>query len=146
MHGNGCDITDGIHIPDLAEQLLFGIYMVWILRKKSQQVKLLCGKDPFLAVHVNPPGGLINLKPSDLYDIIDLLVTAHQPVIACHMRLHSRHKFRWAEGLCHIVIRTKAKTPDLVNIVLLCRHHDNRNILFLPNLLADFKTVDPRQH
>ena len=34
MHGHGRDIADGLHIPDIREQLLFAEYPVGILREE----------------------------------------------------------------------------------------------------------------
>ena len=35
MHSYRCDISDGFHIPDLAEQLILAVYMVRMAGKNS---------------------------------------------------------------------------------------------------------------
>ena len=47
------------------------------------------------------------------------------------MRLNSGYKFRWAERLRHIIVRAQPKTSDLIYIIFLGRHHDDRYILLL---------------
>ena len=62
------------------------------------------------------------------------------------MRLHPGYQLAGTEGLCHVVIRPQAQSPDLVNIVFLGGNHDDRNIFLLPHLPADLKAIHPRQH
>ena len=44
MHRYSGNVPNGLHIPYLAEQLLFGKHMVGVLGKEGQKVKFLCGK------------------------------------------------------------------------------------------------------
>ena len=44
MHRDCGNIPDGIHIPDLAEQFFFGIYVIGVLRKECQQVEFFVVK------------------------------------------------------------------------------------------------------
>ena len=62
-----CTVTvaispDGLHIPDLAEQLFLGEYMVRVLGQEGQKVKFLRRKVLLLAVDVDPSGSLIDLE------------------------------------------------------------------------------------
>ena len=61
MHRYCCNIPNRFHIPDLIKQFFLCKYMVRILSKESQKVKLLGGKGFLLTVDINTAGGLINL-------------------------------------------------------------------------------------
>ena len=60
--------------------------------------------------------------------------------------LYSGNQLTWTEWLCYIIINTKSKSTDLINIILLCCNHDDRNILLLTNLTTDFKSIQIRKH
>ena len=108
MHGNGGNITDRIHIPDLTEQFFLGKYMVWMLRQERQQIKLFGRKRLLHTVHIDTSRSLINTDTTDLHDIILLLlVGSHQSLITSHVRLHTGYQFTGAERFGHIVIRTQ---------------------------------------
>ena len=62
------------------------------------------------------------------------------------MGLHPGHQLAGAEWLGHIVVRPKPKATDLVNVILLGRHHDNGRILFIPDLPADLESINPGKH
>ena len=64
MHRDCGNIPDGLHIPDLAEQFFFGIYVIGVLRKECQQVEFLRRKNPLLPVHINSSGRLVDLNLS----------------------------------------------------------------------------------
>ncbi len=78
MDSNGCNITDGFHIPDFGKQFIFGKYMVRILCQKCQQVKLFRSKLFFFFVDPYTTGSFINTDATDLNDIIFLCRTADQ--------------------------------------------------------------------
>ena len=121
--------------------------MIRVLRKKGEQVKFLGGKCSLFAVYIYTACRLVNADTPDFHNVVlGLLVRSHQALIPCHMRLHPGHQLTGAEGLRHIVVRSQAKPPDLVDIILLGRNHQNGNILLLPNLPAYFKAVHARQH
>ena len=46
MHGNRRDVSQGLHIPDLAEELFLGKYVVRVLCQERQQIKLLRNSFP----------------------------------------------------------------------------------------------------
>src|SRR5699024_9241968 len=56
MHRDSGDISDRLHVPDLAEQFIFSIHMIGVTCKKSQQIELLCRKILFLSVDPHPAG------------------------------------------------------------------------------------------
>ena len=62
------------------------------------------------------------------------------------MCLYPGNKFAWAERLGHVIICPKSQSTDLVNIVFLCRNHDDRDILLLAHLTADIKSIYLREH
>lgn len=70
MDSNGCNITDGFHIPDFGKQFIFGKYMVRILCQKCQQIKLFRSKLFFFFVDPYTTGCFINTDATDLNDII----------------------------------------------------------------------------
>ena len=119
MYRNSSDITDGFHIPDLTEELFFGKNMIGILGQERQKIKLLGGEVSLLTVHPEPPGGLVDLDPPDLNDVVFLRIASYQPVIPGHMGFHPGYQFTGAEGLRHIIIGAKPKAPDLVYVVFL---------------------------
>lgn len=88
MYRNSSDITDGFHVPDLTEELFFGKNMIGILGQERQKIKLLGGEVSLLTVHPDPPGGLVDLDPSDLNDVVFLRIASYQPVIPGHMGFH----------------------------------------------------------
>ena len=146
MHRNRCNVSDGLHIPDLTEQFFLGIYMIRVLCKEGQQVEFLRCKVLLLPVDPDSSGSLINLNSTNLYDIILLHIGIHQTFITGQMSFYSGYQFTWTEWLCHIVIRTHAKATNLINIILLGRYHEDRNILFFPDLFTDLKSVHARKH
>ena len=82
MHRNRCNISDGVHVPDLLEQLLLGKYMIRITCKEGQEVKLLSGQNLFIAIDKHPSGSFIDLDSPDLNKLIFLYTTvASQPLI-----------------------------------------------------------------
>ena len=146
MHRNRRNISDGLHIPDLTEQLFFRENAVRILRKEGQQIELFRCKLLLLSVHPHTACRLVNLDAADLHNIILFLAVSDQTVVPCQMRFHARNQLTWGKRLCHIVIRTKAQSADFINIILLCRNHDNRNILLFTHFAADLKAIHLRQH
>ena len=146
MHRNRRNISDRLHIPDLTEQLFFRENAVRILRKEGQQIELFRCKLLLLSVHPHAACRLVNLDAADLHNIILFLAVSDQTVVPCQMRFHARNQLTRGKRFRHIVIRTKAQSADFVDIILLCRNHDNRNILLLAHLTADLKAIHLRQH
>ena len=62
------------------------------------------------------------------------------------MRLHAGHQLARGERLCDVVVRAEAQAPDLVDIVLLGRDHEDRRVPLRPDLPADLEAVRPGQH
>ena len=146
MHRNRRNISDGLHIPDLTEQLFFRENAVRILRKEGQQIELFRCKLLLLSVHPHASCRLVNLDAADLHNIILFLAVSDQTVVPCQMRFHARNQLTRRKWLRHIIIRTKTESADFVDIILLCRNHDNRNIFLLTHLTADLKAIHLRQH
>ena len=113
---------------------------------REEKIKFLCRKGTLFSIHPDTSGRLIDFNAPYFDDIVFLHVAVHQTLITCHMGLYARHKLAWAKGLGHIIIGSQSQTSDLVNIVFLCRDHDDRCILFLADLAADFKSIQSRQH
>ena len=146
MHRNRRNISDGLHIPDLTKQLFFRENTVRILRKEGQQIELFRCKLLLLSVHPHAACRLVNLDAADLHNIILFLAVSDQTVVPCQMRFHARNQLTRRKWLRHIIIRTKTESADFVDIILLCRNHDNRNIFLLTHLTADLKSIHLRQH
>ena len=146
MHGDCGDIAHRIHIPDLAEQLFLGEHVVRVLRQEGQKVELPGGKILLHAVHPDAAGCLVDLQAADLDHGIFLYIAVHQALVAVQVRLHPGHQLAGAEGLRHVIVRSKAQPPDLVDIVLLGGNHDDRDVLLLPHLPADLEAVHARKH
>ena len=70
MYRDRRDISDRLHIPDLAEELILGIDMIRILRKERQEIKFLCRELRFLAVDPDAPCRLVNFQTADLDDVV----------------------------------------------------------------------------
>ena len=62
------------------------------------------------------------------------------------MGLYTGHHLAGAEGLCDIIVGSQAQTADLVDVVLLGRHHNDWGVLIFPDPLADLKAVHAGQH
>ena len=146
MHRHRCDIPDGFHIPDLPEQFFLGVYMVRMTRKECKKIKLLGRKCLFFPIDPYASCSRIDLQTADLNDLVLFHRASSQPVISCQMCLHSCNQLTRAERLGHIIIRTKTQATNLINIILLCRYHDDRCILHISDLAADIKPVNPRKH
>ena len=41
MYCDSCDVTDGFHIPDFAEEFIFGVHMVWVACQEGEQIEFL---------------------------------------------------------------------------------------------------------
>ena len=61
MHGYSSNVTNGFHVPYLAEQFFFCEHMIWILGQEGEQVKFLGGKGLLLPINLYPARCLINL-------------------------------------------------------------------------------------
>ena len=146
MHRYGCNVPHRIHIPDFTEQFFLCIYVIGMFCKEGEKIKLLTGKSFLHAVHSNSSGCLIDPDSPDFDQIIVFLSRTNKSVISCHMRLYPGNQLAGTEGFCHIVICTESKSSYLVDIVLFRRYHNDRDIFFLPDMLADFKSVHSRKH
>ena len=120
--------------------------MVWMSRKEGQKVKFLGGEGTFLTVDPYPSRRRIDLQTSDLYDLIFLHAATDQTLISRQMGLHTGHQFAGAERLRHIIIGSQPKPPDLINVILLRRNHDDGSILAVADLPADLKSIHAGQH
>ena len=146
MNRNRGDITHRLHIPDFPEKLFLRKYPVWILRQESQKIKLLGSKCRLLAIDPYTSGCLINLNATDLDHIILMHIGTNQTVITLHMSLHTGNQLTWAERLGHIIVCTKSKSTDLIDVILLRGNHDDRRIFLLTDLSANIETVHLRKH
>ena len=44
VYGNGCNVTDRFHFPNLLKEFFFGVNMVWMFCQKGEEIKLFGGK------------------------------------------------------------------------------------------------------
>ena len=146
MDSNRSNVSHGFHIPDFSEKFFFGKYSVRILCKECEQIILLGCKGCLFSVYPYTTCSLVDLDSSDLYNIILLHVGTDQTIVSVHMCLNSGYQFTRAERLCHVIICSKSQTSDLVDVIFLCRHHDDRNVFLLAHLSADIETVHFRKH
>ena len=146
MHSYRCDISDGFHIPDLAEKFILGIYMVRMTGKEGQKIKLFCCKILLHSVYPHPACSGINLKSADFNHLILFYGTSDQPLITCQMCFYPCHQLAWTKRLGHIVISPKSESSDLVDIIFFRRYHDDRCILFRTNLTTNLKAIHARKH
>ena len=146
MNRYGCDITDGLHIPDSGKQLIFGKYMVRILCKERQQIKFLCRKLLFFVVYPYTAGCFVNTDTTNLNNIIFLCGAANQTLITGQMRFYAGHQLTRRKRFCNIVISAQSESTDFVDIVFFCRNHQNRCVFLFTDLFTDFKTIRARQH
>ena len=70
MNSNRCNISYAVHIPDLAEQLILGKYLVRVAGKEAQYVELFVRKYLLLVINIHSSVRLVYLKTSDLDDVI----------------------------------------------------------------------------
>ena len=68
MHRDGRDVTDGIHLPDLLEELRLRVYMIRMRGEEAEKVELLRRKGPLLSVHEYAAGTRIDLQSMNLDD------------------------------------------------------------------------------
>ena len=61
--------------------------------------------------------------------------------ITPQLGLDPGHYFQWVKGLCHIIVRPKGEAVDFVHPLHLGRQHNHREIIFLPDFLAEGKAV-----
>ena len=71
-YGGDVILAEGLHIPDLVEQLFLGENVVGIFCQEGQEIELLGGEGLLLAVYKNAAGGLVDLDPADLDDLVGL--------------------------------------------------------------------------
>ena len=146
MHRDGRDIPDGIHLPDFLEELGLRINMIRVRREEVKKIELLRRKGPLLAVHEYPPCVRVDFQSVDIENPGLLAAAVDEACVPRHMRLHTCHHLRCRKRLRHIVICTEPQATDLVDVILPRRNDDDRNILHLPDLLADLEAILPRQH
>lgn len=146
MDRNRGDIADGLHIPDFLKDLFLRKHMIRVLRQECQQIKLLICKSLFLAVDPDSSRGLINLYTTYLDNIILRLADADQSLISGHVRLHPGYHLTWRKRLGHVIIGTQSESVDLINIILLGRNYNDRNVFYLSDPSADLKSVYSRKH
>lgn len=147
MDRNGGNVTDGIHVPDLAEQLFLGIYMIGMLRKEGQQIEFLGGKGLFHTVHIHSSRSFIDAQSPDFHNVVlGLCIGANQSFVSGKMRFYPCYEFAGAERLCHVIVRTQTQTSDFINIILFSGNHEDGDILLFPNLLAHLKAIHTGKH
>ena len=146
MHRYSGNVPNGLHIPYLAEQLLFGKHMVRVLGKEGQKVKFLCGKGFLLPVDPHAPGCLINFQAADFNQLIGRLPAANKALIPGHVRLHPGHHLAWAEWLGDIIVCSQSQTADFVNILFFGRNHNDGRVLYFPYSLTYLKSICTGQH
>ncbi len=118
------------HIPDFPEQFFlckhaFGFSARKVSRSNSLVVNVF--SSPFthtrravlsiLKPRISMISFSVHWNRSDAYIVPDVLLLCYQ--------------FTWTEWFCHIIICAKSQTTDLINIIFLCRYHNDRSI-FLP--------------
>ena len=69
-----------------------------------------------------------------------------EALIACNMSLDTRDKLAWAERFYNVVICTKAKRTDFIDILKACGDHENRNIPFFAYGAAYGESIGTGQH
>ena len=146
MNGYRCNVTDGLHIPDLGKQLILRKYMIRVLCKECQQIKFLCRKLLLFVIYPYTTGSFINADATDLNNVIFLYIASDQTLITRQMCFYPGNQFTRGKWFSNIIIRTKSQTTDFINIILFRGHHQDRCIFFLTDLFTDFKTIGSRQH
>ena len=66
--------------------------------------------------------------------------------VAAQDRLDARLYFQNVKWLCDIIIGAVFQPQNLIHIVAFCGQHNDRHLGELPDCLADFKSVQLRQH
>ena len=146
MNRDSCNISYRLHIPDLAEQLCFCKYAVRVLCQKSKEIKFLGRKCFFFSIYPDTSRCLVYLDATDFNNIILYHTGTYQSVVSLHMCFYSGHQFTRTEWLGHIIIRAKTESTDLINIIFLCRYHNDRDIFLLTYLTAYIKPIYFRKH
>ena len=117
MNGNGSNISNGIHIPDLPEKLFLGIDMIGVFCQEGQKVKFLAREGLFHTVYSDSSCCLVNADAADFNNVIGFGAGTYQPIIPGHVCLYAGNQLAGAERLGHVIVCTKTKSPDLINVV-----------------------------
>ena len=119
MHGNCCNISDGFHIPDFPEQFFLCKHMVWIFCQKvrrSNSFVVNCFSSSFTQTR----RAVLSMRIPRISMISFFCLTASdQSLISGEMCFHPRYQLTWRKWFCDVIVRTKSKTSDLVNIIFL---------------------------
>ena len=146
MNRDGRDVPDGIHLPDFFKELLLAVDVVWVRGKKIEEIKFTGRKGDLFSVYEDAAGRAVDLDPPDFQDGDFRPAAAEQSLIAGEMRLDPRDKLARREGLCHIIVRAESEPADLIDVVLSRGDQDDRDVLPLPHLAADFEAVLSGEH
>ena len=84
------NISDAVHVPDLAEQLFLGKHMIRILRKEGQKIEFLRGKLLLLSVYPDTSGRFVNFQTTDFNNVIFRPTRSDKALILGKMCLYPR--------------------------------------------------------
>src|SRR5699024_2872226 len=107
MYCNGRNVSDRFHVPDFTEQLILGVYMVWMARQECEEIEFFCCKCFFFSVNPHASCCGVNLQSTDFDDFIFFRVASNQSFISCKMCLDSGYQFARTEWFGHIVVGAK---------------------------------------
>ena len=133
--------------PDKAQQLLAAVNLARIAHQKLQKVKFFRGQIDLAGSDKDPAAVRIQRQIARLDDFLCLLRLLSRFLgVAAQDRLDARLYFQNVKWLRDIIIGAVFQPQNLIHIVAFCGQHNDRHLRELPDCLADFKSVQLRQH
>ncbi len=145
MHRNRRNISDGLHIPDLTEQLFFRETRFGFSARKvsrSNSFVVNCFSAPFTHTRRAVLSILMPRISTTSFSFLPFPTRRSYRADALS-RAQPAHSEKMASSYNH---PHQDRVRGFVDIILLCRNHDNRNIFLLTHLTADLKAIHLRQH
>ena len=120
-----------------------------MLHQKEKNFKLHGSQLYFLPVHKQFHRILVQLQSAHHIDVASLPglpVLVEKPGIAAKLGIDPRHQLQRGKGLRHIVVRPDVEADDLVGLLGFRREHNDRKLIFFPQLHGHGNPVHPRHH
>ena len=146
VDGDGGDVADRVHVPDFAEELVLGEDMIRVFGEEGEEVELFVRECFLRAVDPDAARGLVDLDAADFDDVIFRPAAADEALVPGEVRLDPGDQLARGERLDHVVVGAEAEAVNFVDVVFFGRDNDDRDVLFLADAAAEFKTIQARQH
>src|SRR5699024_9230468 len=117
-----------------------------VLTEQPQNVKLDRSQCQIFFIEDTLVGIAVQKQTAKINDIALRPAAVIVLRVAADLCLYSGNQLQRVKRLCDVIVRSECQSGNLVDILGLCRQHDHREIVLLPDLFQNRKSIDIRQH